>query len=88
MLRSQDVKPEMGIESIERAFSNPEVQIGTKKWFVEIVGLPNWGINSLRDLFHIKNGDLLEAFQRKVSHKGYQLSKYKSAKVKARMEEL
>ena len=36
----------------------------------------------------MKNGDLLEAFQRKVSHKGYQLAECKSPKVKARMEEL
>ena len=50
--------------------------------------MPNWGINLLRDLSHVKNGDLLEAFQRKVSHKGYQLAECKSPKVKARMEEL
>ena len=56
---------------MERASSDLEVQIGTEKWFVKIVGWPNWGINPLRDLFHVKNGDLLEAFQRKVSYKGY-----------------
>ena len=38
---SQDVESEIGIESMERASSKLEVQIGTKKWFVEIVGLPN-----------------------------------------------
>ena len=52
----------MGIESREGASSDPEVQIGTEKWFAEVVDLPNWGINPLRDLFHIKNGDLLELF--------------------------
>ena len=50
--------------------------------------MPNWGINPLRDLSHVQNGDLLEAFQRKISHKGYQLAECKSPKVKARMEEL
>ena len=85
---SQDVKSKMDIELKERASSNPEVQIGSEKWFAEVVGLPNWGINPLMDLFHIKNGDLLGLFQRKVSHKGYQIFECKSAKVKARMEEL
>ena len=50
--------------------------------------MPNWEINPLRDLSHVKNGDLLEAFQRKVFHKGYQLAECKSPKVKAQMEEL
>ena len=36
----------------------------------------------------MKNGDLLEVFKRKVSHKGYQISKCKSAKVKAWTKEL
>ena len=88
MSMSQDVESDMGIESREGASSDPEVQIGTDKWFAKVVGLPNWGINPLRDLFHLKNGDLLELFQRKVSHKGYQISECKSAKVKARMDEL
>ena len=63
--------------------SDQELQIGTKKWFAEVVGLSNWGINLRRDLSHVKNGDLLEAFQRKVSYKGYQLVECKSLKVKA-----
>ena len=50
--------------------------------------MPNWRINPLRDLSHVKNEDLLEAFQRKVSHKGYQPAECKSSKVKARIEEL
>ena len=88
MSMSQNVELDMDIKSREGASSDPKVQIGTEKWFAKVVGLPNWGINPLKDLFHIKNGDLLELFQRKVSHKGYQISECKSAKVKARMEEL
>ena len=65
-----------------------EINIRSEKWFAEIVGLPNWGINPLRDLFHIKNTDLFDVFQRKVSHKGYELAQCKSLKVKSRMEEL
>ena len=64
------------------------MNIGSEKWFAEIVGLPNWGINPLRDLFHVKNTDLFDVFQRKVSHKGYELAQCKSLKVKSRMEEL
>ena len=52
------------------------------------MGLPNWGINPLQDLFHVKNTDLFDVFQRKVSHKGYKLAQYKSLKVKSKMEEL
>ena len=93
MLLFQEGDSEIGIEPIKtklggKGSSNQELQIGTEKWFVEVVGLSNYGINSPRDLFHIKNGDLLEAFQRKVSHKGYKLAECKSPKVKARMEEL
>ena len=65
-----------------------EMNIGSEKWFAKIVGLPNWGINPLRDLFHVKNTDLFDVFQRKVSHKGYELAQCKSLKVKSRMEEL
>ena len=79
---------EIGIESMQtksgrKGSSDQELQIGTKNLFAEVVGLPNSGINPLRDLSHVKNGDLLEAFQRKVSHKGYQLAECKSPKVKA-----
>ena len=88
MSMSQDVESDMAMESREGASSDPEVQIGTERWFAEAVDLSNWGINPLRDLFHVKNGDLLELFQRKVSHKGYQIFECKSDKVKARMEEL
>ena len=38
---SQDVESEMGIESRERASSDPKVQIRTEKWFAEVVELPN-----------------------------------------------
>ena len=65
-----------------------EVNIGSEKWFAETVGLPNWGINPLRDLFHVKNTNLFNVFQRKVSHKGYELTQCKCLKVKSRMEEL
>ena len=90
---SQEGELEIGIESMQtklggKGFSDQELQIGTGNWFAEVVGLPNWGINPLRDLSHVKNEDLLEAFQRKVSHKGYQLAECKSPKVKARMKEL
>ena len=68
----QEGESEIGIESMQtksegKGSSDQELQIGTEKWFVEVVGLRNWGINPLRDLSHIKNGDLLEAFQRRVS---------------------
>ena len=72
----------------ELAEDQQEMNIGSEKWFAEIVGLPNWGINPLRDLFHVKNTDLFDVFQRKVSHKGYELAQCKSLKVKSRMEEL
>ena len=90
---SQEGESEIGIESMQtksggKDSSNQELQIGTKKWFAKVVGLPNCGINPLRNLSHVKNGDLLEAFQRKVSHKGYQLAECKSSKVKAQMEKL
>ena len=90
---SQEGKSEIGVGSLqtksgEKGSSEQELQIGTKNWFAEVVGLPNWGINPLRDLSHVQNGDLLEAFQKKVSHKGYQLAECKSPKVKAQMEEL
>ena len=39
-----------------------EVNIGSEKWFAETVGLPNWGINPLWDLYHVKNIDLFDAF--------------------------
>ena len=42
----------------------------------------------MRDLFHVKNTNLFDVFQRKVSHKGYELAQCKSLKVKSRMEEL
>ena len=88
MLLFQEGDLEIGIESMQtksgrKGSSNQELQIGTEKWFAEVVGLPNWEINPPRDLFHVKNGDLLEAFQRKVSHKGYQLAECKSLKLKA-----
>ena len=90
---SQEGESEIGIESMQtksggKGASDQELQIGTENWFAEVVVLSNWKINPLRDLSHVKNGDLLEAFQRKVSHKGYQLAECKSSKVKARMEEL
>ena len=65
-----------------------EVNIGSEKWFAETVGLPNWRINPLRDLFHVKNTDFFDVFQRKVSHKSYEFAQCKSLKVKSRMEEL
>ena len=84
------------VAHVEFVETRSEVKMGekqdlktrSKRWFVEIVGLPNWGINLVRDLFHAKDGDLFEVFQKKVSHKGYQLSEYKSMRVKERMEEL
>ena len=65
-----------------------EVNIGLEKWFAKTVELPNWGINPLQDLFHVKNTDLFDVFQRKVSYKVYKLAECKSSKVKSRMEEL
>ena len=41
MLMSQDVESNMGIESKEGASNGLEVQIGTKKWFAEVLGLTN-----------------------------------------------
>ena len=82
---SQEGESEIGIGSLQtksggKDCSEQDLQIGTENWFAEVVGLPNWGINPLRDLSHVQNGDLLEAFQRNVSHKGYQLAKCKSPK--------
>ena len=51
---SQDVEPDMAMESREGASSDLEVKIGTERWFAEAVGLPNWGINPLTDLFHVR----------------------------------
>ena len=87
MARSEEMQLETGLETIEGT-SDLELQLGSETWFAEVVGLPNWGINPLRDLSHVKNADILEVFQRKVSHKGYQIRECKSAKVKSRMEEM
>ena len=87
MPRFEEMQSETGLETIE-ATSDQELQLGSKSWFAEVVGLPNSGINPLRDLSHVKNADILEVFQRKVSHKGYQIKECKSAKVKSRMEEM
>ena len=87
MPHSQEVQSVIGLETME-ATSKQELQIGSDIWFAEVVGLPNWGINPLRNLSHVKNADILEIFQRKVSHKGYQIFECKSDKVKSRMEEL
>ena len=87
MPRSEEMQSETGLETME-ATSEQELQLGLESWFAEVVGLPNWGINPLRDLSHVKNADILEVFQRKVFHRGYQIRECKSAKVKSRMEEM
>ena len=70
MPRSEEIQSETGLETIE-ATSEQELQLGSESCFAEVVGLPNWGINPLRDMSHVKNADILEVFQRKVSHKDY-----------------
>ena len=87
MARSEEMQSETGLEAMEGT-SELELQPGLETWFAEVVGLPNWGINPLRDLSHVRNSDILEVFQRKVSHRGYQIRECKSAKVKSRMEEM
>ena len=87
MPRSEEIQSETGLETME-ATSKQELQLGSKSWFAEVVGLLNWGINPLRDLSHVKNANILEVFQRKVSHKGYQIKECKLAKVKSRMEKM
>ena len=87
MPHSKEIQSEIGLETME-AISEQELQIGSENWFAEVVGLPNWRINPLKDLSHVKNAEILEVFQRKVSHKGYQIFECKSAKVKSRMEEI
>ena len=64
---SQEGESEIGVGSIQtksggKGSSEQELQIGTEIWFAEVVGLPNWGINPLRDLSHVQNGNLLEVF--------------------------
>ena len=63
-------------------------KVGSEAWFVERVGLPNWGIDPLMDLNHVKNEVLLEVFEEKIPNKGYCIFKCKSDKVKERMVEL
>ena len=87
MAHSKEMQSETSLETMEGT-SDLELQLGSETSFAEVVGLPNWGINPLRDLSHVKNTDILEIFQRKVSHKGYQIRECKSAKVKSRMEEI
>ena len=53
-----------------------------------MVGLQNWGIDSLRDINHVKNQDLYQIFGDKVPMKGYSYLNCKSKKLKRRMEEL
>ena len=61
---SQERESKIGVESMQtksegKGSSDQQLQIGTENWFAEVVGLPNWGINPLRDLSHVQNGDLL-----------------------------
>ena len=61
MARSEEMQSETGLEAMEGT-SELELQPGSETWFAEVVGLPNWGINHLRDLFHVRNSDILEVF--------------------------
>ena len=63
-----------------------KVKIKLEKCFAETLELPNSGIIPLWDLFHVRNRDLFDLFQTKVSHKGYELTECKSMKVKSRLE--
>ena len=87
MARSEEMQSETGLETMEGT-SELKLQPGLETWFAEVVGLPNWGINPLTDLSHVRNTYILEVFQRKVSHRGYQIKECKSAQVKSRMEEM
>ena len=44
---------------------------GSKRWFAEVVGLPDWGLDPRKDVNHGSNKDHLVLFEDKVSHKGY-----------------
>ena len=51
----QEGESEIGIESMQtksggKDSNDQELQIGTKNLFAEVVGLPKWEINPLRDL--------------------------------------
>ena len=61
MARSEEMQSETRLETME-AISDLELQLGSESWFAEVVGLPYWGINPLRDLSHVKNEDILEVF--------------------------
>ena len=64
------------------------LEIGCEDCFREVVGLQNWGIDSLRDINPVKNQDLQQIFGEKVPMKGYSYLNCKSKKLKRRMEEL
>ena len=61
--------------------------VGSEAWFVEVVGLPNSGLDPRKDVNHIFNKDLLVVFVDKVSYKEYSWKQNKLAVVKKRMEE-
>ena len=64
------------------------LKVGFETWFVERVGLHDWGIDPLRDLNHVKNEVLLEVFEEKIPNKGYSIFKCKLDNVKEQMVEL
>ena len=63
-------------------------KFGSEDWFRDLVGLPNWGIDPLKDINHVRNDDLLEIFGDKVAKKGYSCLSCKSDAIKRRIEQL